>query len=446
MIVGSIRGRLLLLSAALTGVATLAAWVWLSAVLGDFVTRRLEAELTATARAVVAASEWADEGRLVVDPPPADPRFEAPLSGWYWQVSTAAEIAAAEIAAEPPAGARALARSPSLVTAELDPARAVGPDGAPLMLRRRDFTAPGDGRPLVVLTALPEAERLAELAAIRRPLGIGLAGLALALILAQLVAVTAGLRDLTRFTRAIARLEATGGGGPAPAPRARELAPLAAALGRLIATNAETVARARAHAGNLAHALKTPLAALGARADAEDSALIERMDRTLRWHLKRARAAGAASGPYAATSLAPVFEDIELVLRGEADRRGIALVADAAGAPDFRGDAEDLVEMVGALAENAVKWARARVVVAARGEPGGRLVVVVADDGPGVPAPERERITARGARLDEAAPGYGLGLAIVGELSALYGGSLILAEAPGGGLEARLVLPAASPS
>jgi signal transduction histidine kinase len=119
----------------------------------------------------------------------------------------------------------------------------------------------------------------------------------------------------------------------------------------------------------------------------------------------------------------------------------VALALDAAGAPPFRGDAEDLAEMVGALAENAVTHARSAVRLAARGA-GTRLVVEVADDGPGIPEAERARLLARGARLDEGAPGYGLGLAIVADRAALYGGGLDLTTSPLGGLLARLTLPA----
>jgi signal transduction histidine kinase len=420
----SLRARLLAWAAGLTAAALLAAWAALSALLTEFVTRRLDAELRAAARAVMAAAVWDEAEGFALDPPPADPRFDRPLAGWYWQVTGE--------------GGEVLARSPSLLGGVV--AGAAGPDGRPLMVHRDRFTAPGDGRTLLVTVTLPAAEAEAALAAIRRPLVAALAILAAALIAAQWIAVRAGLRDLTRFARAVTALH-EGVNRALPAPRVAELVPLAEAMTRLIAANAAQIERARAHAGDLAHALKTPLAVLGTRVRAEDRPLIARMEAMIAWHLRRARAAAAGLDPAARASVAAVFEDVALVVGPAARRRGVALALDAAGAPPFRGDAEDLAEMVGALAENAVTHARSAVRLAARGA-GTRLVVEVADDGPGIPEAERARLLARGARLDEGAPGYGLGLAIVADRAALYGGGLDLTTSPLGGLLARLTLPA----
>ncbi|HBT01239.1 MAG TPA: sensor histidine kinase [Citreicella sp.] len=424
----SIRGRLLLWTGALTLVALAAAYLTLSALLEGFVTRRLAAELAADARGIMAFAEWDAAGQFTVAAPPPDARFETPLSGWYWQVTDGTEV---------------LARAPGLVTGDLGTGgtAATGPDGAALMTHLDRFTAPGDSRDLTVTVTLPEADRQAELAAIRRPLGASLAVLGALLLLAQGLAVRLGLTDLARFAAGVAEVRA-GRRAHLPPPRAVELQPLAAELDRLLVVNAEAVARARAHAGDLAHALKTPLAVLANRAPPADRALLDRMDRTLRWHLKRARAVGAGQAAHVATPVAPVLEDLVQVLRPEALRRDITLRLEVEGAPDFRGDAEDLAEMLGNLAENAVKWAALTVRMCAFAE-AGALVFEVCDDGPGIPAEDRQRLLARGARLDEGAPGHGLGLAIVADRVALYGGTLTLEEAPEGGLCARLRLPAA---
>jgi signal transduction histidine kinase len=303
------------------------------------------------------------------------------------------------------------------------------------------FTAPGDGRRLMVAVTLPAAEAAAELAAIRRPLALTLAVLGAALMAAQVLAVRAGLVDLTRFTRAVAAVR-DGQAEALPPAQAAELRPLSDELARLIAVNAAQLARARAHAGDLAHALKTPLAVLTNRAAPEDAALIDRMDRTIRWHLKRARAAAAGLDPAAHAAVAPVLEDVALVLTPEARRHGIALEIAAQCAPEFRGDAEDLAEIVGALAENAVKWARAQVHITA-GPCADGLEIAVTDDGPGIPEADRARLLTRGARLDEAVPGHGLGLAIAADRVGAYGGRLTLGQAPAGGLAVTVTLPAA---
>ncbi|NBE08335.1 ATP-binding protein [Paragemmobacter ruber] len=426
MTFGSIRARLLTWSAGLTLAALVVAWFVLSAVLTDFVTRRLQAELTAGARGVMAVARWDEAGAFSVIPPPSDARFEQPLSGWFWQVSD---------------GAAVLARSPSLVTGDLgvDGRGRTGPDGRVLVTHVAAFTAPGEGRRLTVTVTLPKDVADAELAAIRRPLAVALLLLGAALMGAQVLAVRAGLADLTRFARGVAALR-DGQAAALPAAQAAELRPLADELGRLVAANAAQVARARAHAADLAHALKTPLAVLSNRAGAEDAALIQRMDRILRWHLRRARAS-APSDPRARAAIAPVLEDVALVLRPEARRRGVTLAHASDTAPDFRGDGEDLAEIIGALAENGVKWARTTVRIDARRCADG-VEITVTDDGPGIPAAERDRLLGRGARLDETMPGHGLGLAIAADRIAAYGGRLDLLQADTGGLAVRVILPA----
>jgi signal transduction histidine kinase len=423
----SIRARLLAWSAGLTLGALVLAWVALSAVLADFVNRRLDAELTAAARGVMAAAGWDATGAFAVLPPPADARFDRPLSGWYWQVSD---------------GAAVLDRSPSLVTGNLgaDGAGRIGPDGVTLVGHVAGFTAPGDGRRLTVTVTLPATEAAAELAAIGRPLALALAMLGVALMAAQVLAVRAGLVDLTRFARAVAAVR-DGQADTLPPAQAAELRPLSDELSRLITANAAQLERARAHAGDLAHALKTPLSVLANRATPEDAALIDRMDRTIRWHLKRARAAAAGLDPTAHAEVGLVLEDVAVVLTPEARRRGVALEVTAPDAPDFRGDTEDLAEIVGALAENAVKWARGSVRIAAQPCPQG-LRITITDDGPGVPEADRARLLTRGARLDETVPGHGLGLAIAADRIGAYGGRLDLGQAEGGGLAVIVTLPA----
>ena len=425
----SIRARLLVWSGALTLTALGLTWIALSALLSDFIERRLQAELVASANVIMAASEWDATGGFAVTPPPADPRFERPLSGWFWQVAD---------------GAQVLARAPGLLGGDLgvDGPGTSGPDGAALVAHRDRFTAPGDGRALTVTVTLPAAEAAAELAAIRRPLVLALLVLGAALMAAQVVAVRAGLSDLTRFARAVAAV-GNGNARTIPGPKAAELRPLADELDRLIAANAAQLDRARAHAGDLAHALKTPLAVLANRAAPEDAALIERMDRTIRWHLKRARSAAEGLDPAAACAVALVLEDIALVLAPEAERRGVSVHFAADAAPDFRGDAEDLTEIVGALAENAVQWARTEVHLTARRD-AGCLLVEIADDGPGIPADQRERLLTRGARLDETTQGHGLGLAIAADRVRAYGGKIVLGDSATAGLSAQVTLPARS--
>ncbi|MFN6977388.1 MAG: sensor histidine kinase, partial [Gemmobacter sp.] len=252
-----------------------------------------------------------------------------------------------------------------------------------------------------------------------------------------------GLRALWHFAANLDRLR-LGALDRLPDPRVRELIPLAQALNALLAANADTISRARTHVGNLAHALKGPLATLMLRAKGPEAELLAQMDRMIRWHLRRAAAAGPGAALARAAPVAPVLEDLGLVFTPQAARRAIILSLDPGPVPAFAGEAQDLAEMMGNLVENALAHARSTVRLIAPAAPPGRLILVVEDDGPGIPAEERARLMARGARLDEGAGnGTGLGLGIVADLVGLYGGSLELVEAPGGGLCARLDLPAA---
>jgi signal transduction histidine kinase len=158
-------------------------------------------------------------------------------------------------------------------------------------------------------------------------------------------------------------------------------------------------------------------------------------------YLARARTAAAAKVIGARADVAPVVEDLRRTLeRIHIDRR-IQIDAQAPAGLAFRGERQDLEEMLGNLIDNGCKWAARSVTIAVRRE-GDRLIFTVDDDGPGLPAEQREAVFRRGNRLDERVPGTGHGLAIVREIAELYEGSVELGDAPEGGLRATLSLPA----
>jgi signal transduction histidine kinase len=229
-----------------------------------------------------------------------------------------------------------------------------------------------------------------------------------------------------------------------------EVQPLVDDLNGLLAHNEQSIARADARAGDLAHGLKTPLAVLANEAaalartgDAELAETIAQqvalMQRQVDYHLAHARAAGAGAALQARCAIAESAEGLRrALLRLHSDRGlriDIAVPADVA----FRGRREDLDEMLGNLLDNACKWAKSRVTIAASRD-GERVTIVVEDDGPGIEQASRERVLQRGARADEAAPGSGLGLAIVRDIAELYGGSITLGASSLGGARAQLVL------
>ena len=213
--------------------------------------------------------------------------------------------------------------------------------------------------------------------------------------------------------------------------------------------------RAIAKAGDLAHALKTPLAVLAHEAEVADAAgqgelaavmrqQIERMRRQMDYHLAHARAAASGAAPGAHCPVLTSAEGLaRTLLRLHADK-GLAIRVDVAPEHAVRSEREDLDEMLGNLLDNACKWARSQITVASSST-GPALVITVDDDGPGLEASMRDAVLQRGVRADEAAPGSGLGLAIVRDLAELYGGSIALTRSPLGGLRARLQLPGQPP-
>ena len=214
-------------------------------------------------------------------------------------------------------------------------------------------------------------------------------------------------------------------------------------LNALLDDREKSVARAQAHAGNLAHGLKTPLAQHGqAEVALAITQQVERMRRQMDYHLAHARAAASGAGPgtrcLVADSASPLVRTLERLYAERSLSISTAVPADHV----VRVQREDLDEMLGNLLDNACKWARSRVRVASSVEHTS-VRIVVEDDGSGIPADLLGAVLQRGVRADEAAAGSGLGLAIVRDLAELYGGSIELDTSPAGGLRATLKLPAA---
>lgn len=272
------------------------------------------------------------------------------------------------------------------------------------------------------------------------------------LIAAILLQVKVGLAPLRKVSLALGKIrdgEARRLDGNFPT----EIAPLAFELNSLIQHSEEVVGRARTHVSNLAHFLKTPLAVLAAEADAQPKDSVERplaemvkrqvfsMRRQVDHYLSRARAAGSLDVLGNRTQVSAVMDDLSRVIARIHVARGIVIDAECSDDIYFRGERQDLEEMLGNLIDNGCKWAKGRVRVRCE-KTAGRLVLTVEDDGPGLSETQRAQVGARGERLDETVPGSGLGLAIVRDISKLYGGFFAMDQSALGGLLARLDLPA----
>ena len=235
---------------------------------------------------------------------------------------------------------------------------------------------------------------------------------------------------------------------------ASEVQPLVDDLNALLDHREQAVDRALGRAGDLAHGLKTPLALLAREAERARAAgqhdlaatlaeEVERMRRQVDYHLARARAAASGAAPGAHCLVLQSAEALRRTLgRLHADR-ALTFEIDVPADLGFRGQREDLEEIIGNLLDNACQWASTRVALTASAEQS-RLRIIVDDDGSGLDPAMRERVLKRGVRADEASAGTGLGLAIVRDLVELYGGSVSLDRSPLGGLRVELTLPVAS--
>jgi signal transduction histidine kinase len=268
------------------------------------------------------------------------------------------------------------------------------------------------------------------------------------LLAAVLIQVRFGLQPLRRIQQSIVAIR-TGKAQRLEGEFPAEITPLSDELNILIEHNAAVLERARTQVSNLAHGLKTPLSVLTNEAGQAAGPLAETvrrqtgaMRRQVDHYLARARTAAAARILGARTDVAPVVEDLRRALERIYAERAIQILVACETGLGFRGDRQDLEEMLGNLMDNGCKWAKGKVAVDIH-RLDGRLVCHVDDDGLGLTEEERTAVFDRGTRLDESVPGTGLGLAIVREIAELHGGTISLDRSPLGGLRAVLVLPAA---
>ena len=385
-----------------------------------------------------------------------EPLFELPLSGWYWQI-TRTDTDKADIRSSRSLWDKKLPkledRGIELSAAGIRVAYVDGPEGQNLRMVERPVDLGSDGK-FLVSVAGDASEIFDETRSFDYYLGGTFTALGIVLLLTTIFQVRFGLAPLKRISESIAdirsgRAERLEGEFPV------EIAPLARETNALIDANREIVERARTHVGNLAHAIKTPLSVIVNEAGAHGAnpfahKVMEQADvmrDQVAHHLERARIAARVTIVGTVTEVAPALEALQRTMEKIHRDRGIVIEVKADPKAKFRGERQDLEEMAGNLVDNACKWASSRVFIDALVErpvePGAAptLRILVDDDGRGLSAAERAKVSRRGQRLDESKPGSGLGLSIVTDLAALYGGSLALGSAPIGGLRAELVLP-----
>jgi len=435
-------------------IALAAAWIIPLLGLGGFaldrvlvgaLTRNFDSQLDFVLTAMVSTADIDDVGEVRFLRPLGDQRFFEPYSGLYWQISAPDHDSF---------------RSRSLWDRVLDPpptADCQKPcrygstrfSGEQLRVVGRDVRLPGAATVYYFQVAQSTRDLDDQVQQLRAILLWSLSILGIGLLALAALQSTYGLSPLRRVSRAIAAIrsgDAKRVGDDFPV----EIAPLIGEINELLEYNEHQAEASRRHAGNLAHALKTPMSVLIGETEGRTDPLaqtvaaqVQVMRRHVDHQLARARAIGRRG---ASTARTPVWPSLEAIIRTVTRIHSAREVTiDLAGDKDrvFRGERQDLDEMVGNLVDNAALHGGGRVFVTIGGGPG-TVEIVIEDDGAGIPTEARARLFSRGERLDTDKPGTGLGLAIARDVAEIYGGSVALEESEDlGGLLVRLTLPGA---
>jgi len=451
----SLVRRLVILAAGGVVAALLVSALVLSLLFQQAALRRFDQSLSELIDNLLAGSTIGENGQVLA-PALTDERALRAYSGRYWEIAE-------------PAGKgqlRVLVRSYSLFDDELTaPASVVnklnaapgkpvaydvrGPQNKPLRALASQARLPGRKAPVIFMAAEDRSPINADVRGFIAATAIAFILLGAGMIVAVIIQVQVGLRPLFDLQREVAAVR-QGKAEKLQQAYPTELTPLSEELNALVAHNQEVVDRQRTHVGNLAHALKTPLSVMLTEAGQRPGPLAEVVTRQAEvmreqvdHHLRRARAAARTQGQGERTSMAEVLDELSRTLERIFREKGVSIDWDADDALYFQGERQDLLEIAGNAMENACKWGKTRVRVRAADLTPQRLRLTIDDDGPGLPPDRREEVLRRGARLDENAPGSGLGLSIVDDLARAYGGALKLGDSPLGGLSVQLDLPRA---
>jgi len=441
---GSLSRRMILIAAVWILVLLAGGGYALDRVLTSAVTRNFDDQLEYVLRSLLTSSEIGPEGEVIFTREAADQRFVEPGSGLYWQVSGKGR----EDFHSRSLWDRSLAHGTAHNDRDVHFYDSAQFPEEKLRVVERDVTLPGSTVRWRFQVAQSRDILDAQIAVLRRTLIRSFALLAVGLIVLAALQTFYGLWPLRRVREEIARMRA-GQSTRVSSAMPVEVAPMVEELNALIEHNERQAEEARRHAGNLAHALKTPLTVIMNAATAQSDDLADtviREARTMRrqvdHHLARARAVGRRGSAHSRADVWPSLESVERAV-GRLYRH-IRIDVTGPRGLQVHVERQDLDEMLGNLIENAAKYGGGSVFVTVAAQ-AGFVEFLIEDDGVGIPEEQRVRIFDRGVRLDSGKPGTGLGLAIVRDVAEIYEGTVSLEESEDlGGLLVRLRLPAAN--
>lgn len=450
----SLALRLTLFIGIWLGIALIATGFVLSALFAANARQNFRDLLQAHALNIIAVIDVDEAGRLQGEPDLGDPRFQQPLSGWYWAVSRADDPQTA------------LLRSPNFtadtIAVSTDPippfddrfsrSYRLEVPGVGAVRRLENQLYFGDGDDLYQVLVAGNIAGLGEaISRFNRRLAMAFAIIAVISTLASWFIVRLALQPLNRTTTALVALR-EGQSDTVEGPFPAEVAPLAKELNALLAANTSVIERARTQVGNLAHALKTPLAVLRNEADSSTdekmklvAQQVDAMSNQIATYLDRANIAAHRGVINARTEVTPLVSRLTKVM-GKLFPDKVFEYDDGGAGILFRGEEQDLEEALGNLFENAARYAEKRVCVTIARDTteDAQFMIMVEDDGPGMTDQEMNEATRRGKRFDELSAGSGLGLSIVRDIAIEYRGQLSLSRSSMGGLRAAVFLPSAA--
>lgn len=413
------------------------------------VEQQLQKELTLHMQQLITQIDFDENQQLQLTPLLSDPRFEQPLGGLYWQISANNNNNAVRVL-----------YSRSLWDEKLTPPwqenqsdtwqKYIDPELGELYLAGRTITFTDDtGSQSYQFWVAAQDSLIAEpLQRFISMLVLTLAVLGAVLVVGVWWQLRLGLQPLRQLRQGLVAVH-EGQSATLVGQYPQEIQPLVSEFNRVLQSNAQVVERARTQAGNLAHAIKTPLAVLANAAKKNEADLanlvlvqVASAQEQVDYQLSRARVAAAVKTIGVRTAVIPAVSSLSQLLQRAYEPKSV-VVNVSADAPTLyiKGEAQDVHEMLGNLLDNAFKWCGGRVDITATRTSGLGLYIMIDDDGPGLAPEQYQVVFKRGVRADEVVPGSGLGLAIVADLVQLYGGEVSAAPSPLGGLRVALILP-----
>ncbi len=412
--------------------------------------KAFEDKLNLFMETLIGSSKIDSKDSITVVNPLGDPRFFQPYSGWYWQINSSSKT---------------LVRSRSMwdqlftLDKRLIGGRAQfinssqqdiknGKKSIPsqkLIIIQREISFPGFDNPLTFMISGDTEEYKSSIKQFNNVLISSLLLLGVGLLLSVYLQVKYGLLPLKKIKNSLFKIR-NGDAIKLEESYPTEVSPLAKEINILLEHNHKIVERAKTHVGNLAHALKTPLAVISNHLNLKEgknniiSPQIELIKKYVEKYLDKANSSRAQKISkekvdinFHSKKIIYIFKKINPAIKINLLIKEKEL--------KFLGDPDDFNEMLGNVLENACKWTKEDILVRVKKHAINKVKIEVSDDGPGLPINRRNEVFARGFRLDEQIPGTGLGLNIVKDIVEQYSGKVCLSEANIGGLQVNIILP-----